>query len=202
MHWAFDGNFTHRPFPDAFNLDHTYQFPFVSLTGVHNFAMTQPGFLQPGATGMQFDLYLVRYDTTIFSYQWEYLNATGTANIGNTDSVLVYPYYGGQYEPTDYIVTVTDITGSCSKSDQIHVSWDLGILSFDTIGNSLVSCYGDSSSTIILAIDTTSSGTNTPGFAPYIFYLDGDSTLTSPSNYSDTLKMFLQVLILLAFQIL
>ncbi len=188
MHWAFDGNFTHRPFPDAFNLDHTYTFPFVSQTGVHNFAMTQPGFLQPGATGMQFDLYLVRYDTTIFSYQWEYLNATGTANIGNTDSVLVYPYYGGQYEPTDYIVTVTDITGSCSKSDQIHVSWDLGILSFDTIGNSLVSCYGDSSSTIILAIDTTSSGTNTPGFAPYIFYLDGDSTLTSPSNYSDTIE--------------
>ena len=58
MHWAFDGNFTHRPFPDAFNLDHTYTFPFVSQTGVHNFAMTQPGFLQPGATGMQFDLYL------------------------------------------------------------------------------------------------------------------------------------------------
>ena len=189
MHWDFDGNNTHRPFPDAYNLNHVYQFPFVSATGVHNFAMTLPGFLQPGATGMQFDIYLVRYDTTMFTYSWEYLNNTGTANIGNLDSSLVYPYYSSNYEPTDYIVTVTDATGSCNKSDQIHVTWDLGILNFDTIGISQVSCYGDSSSTIILAIDTTSSGTNTPGFAPYIFYLDGNSTLgLSPTLYSDTIN--------------
>ena len=157
--WSFDGNFTHRPDPDGFKSNHVYYFPFTG-DGIHEIIFFN---LNQNFTGsLTFKIYELNINTTIYNYKWEELSLLGPILISDSSTALVNPGVNGK----TILFTVSDHKG-CTDTDTSIVKWDLNILKFSDISTVSASCFGDSSGSIVLQVDSTL------GFSPFQFYIDG-----------------------------
>ena len=161
---------THRPSPDVFNVNNTYNFEFSGFSGVQQVAL-------PGGTNfsgnLSFVLYEISIDTTIYNWVWTTIPASNPAIISDEDTAYVYPGVNG----TDYVLTLTDQLG-CFGSDTVNASWNLNILIIDSITSTNVGCNGGQTGSISVVMDTTS------GFQPYTYYIDGNITNDTTFNLS------------------
>ena len=178
MNWSFDGNFTHRPTPNQYDLTHTYYFPFTG-TGVHEFIFFDPGLIYSG--DLIFTIFELELDTPQYTYIW--YESTPAGNIVISDSSTAYSYPG--VNGTDYILSVEDHKG-CEAIDSLRVEWNLNILNFNNVSVVSASCYGDSSGSVVMSVDSST------GFPPYSYLIDGvvttDTVFNLPQgNYTLTL---------------
>ena len=150
--WILGTGTTHRPSPDVFNVNNTYNFEFSGFSGVQQVVL-------PGGTNfsgnLSFVLYEISIDTTIYNWVWTTIPASNPAIISDEDTAYVYPGVNG----TDYVLTLTDQLG-CFGSDTVNASWNLNILIIDSITSTNVGCNGGQTGSISVVMDTTS------GFQP------------------------------------
>ena len=177
-HWELDGSPAPRPTPDVYSPIHTYIYPLNS--GVHTFSMTLPGY-QCGGLGlpcMTFKIYRVENNAPQYSYSWTaFVQGQAPAVVSTASTNPTYPNYT---DGVDYVLRTIATNPTCFKQNLIHVEWDRNILEYDTIITSDVFCYGDSSASIVFAIDSTY------GFGSYNLFLDSvlvnDTVLNVPAG--------------------
>jgi len=168
--WILGTGTAHRPSPDVFNVNNTYNFEFSGFSGVQQVVL-------PGGTNfsgnLSFVLYEISLDTTIYNWVWTTIPASNPAIISDLDTAYVYPGVNG----TDYVLTLTDQLG-CFGSDTVNASWNLNILIIDSITSTNVGCNGGQTGSIAVVMDTTS------GFQPFTYYIDGNITNDTTFNLS------------------